>query len=586
MAKLLLTERLRIAGLLTRQGWRRFRSSAGAPARLFAVATARSPKRLLIAPQDIRTADPQIAIDIYSGYFAFAGKIAATHGYSPFQIEPPSASWSRVLMSFGWLRHLRAADTALARANAKSLIQDWINLVDRPRARHSGDIAFEPRVVARRILSWLCQSPIILEGADHDFYRRFTQSLGRQAAYLQRCIAEGLGGDTKLLAAVALAELTLCVDGLVSLQRKSTRVLARELVLQILPDGGHISRNPRVLVELLLDLLPLRQAYAARGVQPPPELLNAIDRMMPMLRMFRHGDGTLALFNGMGVTAPELLATLLAYDDARAGAIFNAPHSGYQRLEAAETVVIVDTGKPPPVQFSGEAHASCLAFEFSTGAQRLMVNRGAPDPGRPAAQAAARATAAHSTLVVADTSSCSFAVHPGLQAWLQAQFISGPSRVGVERAESFEAITVTASHDGYTRRFGLVHKRQLALSIDGKRLAGEDTIAAVRRAQGPGAAYSIRFHLHPNIKASLTHQAKAVLMACPSGEAWIFESEGMALGLEESVFFAAPDGPRRTAQIVINAQSLETPLVRWSLTQVNQGQNRPARRREPEQQLF
>ena len=71
---------------------------------------------------------------------------------------------------------------------------------------------------------------------------------------------------------------------------------------QILPDGGHISRNPGALIELLVDLLPLRTAFTARNIAPPPALLNAIDRMMPMLRFFRHGDGNFALFNGMGPT--------------------------------------------------------------------------------------------------------------------------------------------------------------------------------------------------------------------------------------------------------------------------------------------
>ena len=70
----------------------------------------------------------------------------------------------------------------------------------------------------------------------------------------------------------------------------------------MLPDGGHASRNPGALIELLLDLLPLRQAFAARNVPPPAALNNAIDRMMPMLRFFRHGDGNFALFNGMGPT--------------------------------------------------------------------------------------------------------------------------------------------------------------------------------------------------------------------------------------------------------------------------------------------
>ena len=84
--------------------------------------------------------------------------------------------------------------------------------------------------------------------------------------------------------------------------RAATKRLSDELERQILPDGGHISRNPGALIELLLDLLPLRQAFTARNVAPPPALLNAIDRMMPMLRFFRHGDGNFALFNGMGPT--------------------------------------------------------------------------------------------------------------------------------------------------------------------------------------------------------------------------------------------------------------------------------------------
>src|SRR5439155_371569 len=84
-----------------------------------------------------------------------------------------------------------------------------------------------------------------------------------------------------------------------------------DLERQVLPDGGHLSRNPGAMIELLVDLLPLSQAYTARNVPPPPALTHAIDRMMPMLRFFRHGDGAFALFNGMGPTSPELIATIL-----------------------------------------------------------------------------------------------------------------------------------------------------------------------------------------------------------------------------------------------------------------------------------
>ena len=84
--------------------------------------------------------------------------------------------------------------------------------------------------------------------------------------------------------------------------RTNARRLIEELRKQILPDGGHISRNPGALIELLADLLPLRQLFSARELQPPQALNNAIDRMMPMLRFFRHADGNFAQFNGMGPT--------------------------------------------------------------------------------------------------------------------------------------------------------------------------------------------------------------------------------------------------------------------------------------------
>ena len=146
-------------------------------------------------------------------------------------------------------------------------------------------------------------------------------------------------GVPRLQARIALVYASLCMAGQIRHLRIATRRLVNEIERQILPDGGHISRNPGVIIEILLELLPLSQAFAARNVAPPPALLNAIDRMMPMLRFFRHGDGTFALFNGMGPTPPDLLATVLAYDDARGAplsqrALFGLPAPRSRRRRA------------------------------------------------------------------------------------------------------------------------------------------------------------------------------------------------------------------------------------------------------------
>jgi uncharacterized heparinase superfamily protein len=280
-------DRLRLAWLVLRHGARRGLRVAATPLRGLRRRGKRTPDRLVIAPPDLRTTDPTVAADIYGGYFAFAGKGVTTAGRSIFEIVPPSPAWAEALAGFGWLRHLRATDSALARANARALVDDWISLHKRPRGA-----AWGTPVTARRMISWLTQSPLILEGADSQFYRTFMRSLGRHAAWLSRAMGQGTPAEPRLIATLALAYFGLCTDPSHAGARRAFRALADELDRQILPDGGHLSRNPRVLVDLLTDLLPLRQGFASQGIEIPRPILNAIDRMMPMLRLFRHGDGS------------------------------------------------------------------------------------------------------------------------------------------------------------------------------------------------------------------------------------------------------------------------------------------------------
>src|SRR5215831_7564100 len=324
MSRVSIAERTRLSMHLARRGMRNLAGRLrGHPLLRWNLLPGKT-DRLLIAPQDLRTADPTRASEIYAGRFAFAGKVVICDGRSPFEIEPPSQEWSDQLLGFGWLRHLRAADSSITRANARALVGEWISL----QGQFDSLEAWRPDLVARRIISWLSQAPLVLHDADMKFYRRFLRNLTRQVRYLQRSVKATRDGVPRLQAVMALTYAALCMQAQARTLKSITRRLSDELNRQVLPDGGHASRNPGALVELLLDLLPLRQAFAARNVPPPPALNNAIDRMMPMLRFFRHGDGTFALFNGMGPTRTEVIATVLAYDDARGAPVANAPHSG------------------------------------------------------------------------------------------------------------------------------------------------------------------------------------------------------------------------------------------------------------------
>jgi len=543
------------ARLKLREGRRMLRE----PLRLVGQLGGPAPQRLVIAPQDIRTSDPTIADDIYAGYFAFGSRIVDARGSSPFAIVPPTEDWEAGLLGFGWLRHLRASHTELSRENARALVREFLLLHPRP-ARTP---AWRPEVAARRIMSWVSQSPLLLEGADAEFYRLFIRALGRHIAFLRTELRGGLIGEARLVVAIALAQATLCSDGYTALRARATRWMADELSRQIPADGGHVGRNPRCIVELLLDALPLRQAYTARNIAPPEALVNAIDRMIPMVRMLRHPDSSLALFNGMGVSEADMLATVLAYDDARSSATLNAPLSGYQRLEGDDLVLIMDTGAPPPPDFSREAHAGALSFEFSGRGQRIVVNCGAPSQGG-ALREAARLTAAHSTLCIADASSARIPYEDGGRDWVGGQIVIGPSPIKVMRIDDEDGASVEAAHDGYLSRFGVIHGRRVFVLADGRRIEGRDRLTTAGAA-GPrvDAPYVIRFHLHPGVKAGRIENGLGVLIITAAGDQWTFHEGGMPVDIEESAYFAVPERMRACQQLVVRGGTMSNPEVNW-----------------------
>jgi len=540
--------------------------------------------RLIIAPHDLRTADATRAAEIYAGRFVFAGKIVTCHSRSVFDLEPPSEDWEVALLGFGWLRHLRAADTAITRANARSLVDDWISNPARKRP-----LARRADVLARRVISLLSQAPLVLNDTDGKFYRRYLRALAREIRALRFSLHDVPDGVARLQVLIALCYASLCLANQARNIRTATRKLSDELQRQILPDGGHISRNPGALIELLIDLLPLRQTFAARNIAPPAALLNAIDRMMPMLRFFRHGDGSFALFNGMSGAPSDLLATLLAYDDTHGAPMANLPHTGFQRLDAGATTLIIDTGPPPPPNLSQEAHAGCLSFELSSGASRIVINCGTPSTGRDNWRTFARSTAAHSTLTYGSTSSCQFVEMSAMKRFLRgAPIVSGPAHVESYREAVDKGELLTASHDGYLAQFGLIHRRVLMMSQDGTRLDGEDTLAPAPggRMKGSQNDYALRFHLHPSVKASRLSDARGVMLVLPNRDVWTFEALDDRVDLEDSVFLAGNDGPRRTAQIVIHQNARQATGVRWSFVRSTASaaatSSRRNTRREPE----
>ncbi len=240
--------------------------------------------------------------------------------------------------------------------------------------------------------------------------------------------------------------------------------------------------------------------------------------MYPALRFFRHQDGDLALFNGATSTLANELMSVLRYDET-AGQVFKAlPHTKYHRLAAGRAVVIVDTGGPlPQILAVRRMPAVCLS-KCSSGKSRFIVNSGSPKAAGDRYVQAARATAAHSTVTLDDTSSSLFSKSKTLGPVM----VSGVKKVIVERAETEDGRDyVRAVHDGYLSTFGYAHERELSLNATGTILAGRDRFfvpegkKSLLKSDGLASA---RFHIHPSISLLQTETDSALLIAPDRGD--------------------------------------------------------------------
>jgi uncharacterized heparinase superfamily protein len=456
-------------------------------------------------------------------------------------------AWREALHGFDWLRDLRAVGGEAARRAARELIGRWI-----ADCGQWEPLAWRPDIAGRRLAAWMLHYEFLGAAGDALFRGRLLLSIARQASHLARVLPAGLSGSDLLFALAGLIHTGLAMPRGGSWLRRGVVLLSHELARQVLGDGGHCERSPSVHFAVMRLLIGLRAAFAAADHAVPEPIVEALARMAPMLRFFEHGDGGLALFNDSNEEEDWLIDMALARANGRALPPREAPLSGFQRLGAGRTLVIVDAGAPPPPGYDRHAHAGALSFEMSVGRERLIVNCGAQE-GRGDWWTAQRATAAHSTLVVDDTNAAVFAADTGL--------VRGPVDVACRRDEADGNTWLEMSHDGYGAPYGLIHHRRLYLTAGGEDLRGEDRLAG-----GNPRPFAVRFHLHPGVNASVAQNSQAAILKLPGGGWWRLRAKGGTISLADSIYMGKRGEARRAQQIVIAGDlSGGEAAIRWSI---------------------
>lgn len=524
-----------------------------------------------------------------AGNFLFAGFLVEGPDRSIWDLPVPDPSFEEALQGCTWLDDLAAVGDRPARERAQAWVFDWIARYG--RARGPG---WTPDLTGRRLIRLITHALFLLNGRDKTEAQAFFRTLGQQTLFLARRWRSASPGLPRVEALTGLIYASLALTGMERHAGAAAEALAAECTGDIDAAGGIPTRNPEELLEVLTLLLWAADAMTAAGRTPLPAHLAAIARIAPTLRTLRHADGGLARFHGGGSGAEGRLDSALNASGTRAVARTGLA-MGFARLHAGRSSLIVDAAPPPRGAASANAHASTLAFELTSGRWPLIVNCGSGAMFGPDWHRAGRATPSHSTLAIEGYSSSRLGPARRTGAAMRTWLEETPSEVWM-RPETDPARHALFGHDGYLLTHGLTHIRELELAPDGNALKGMDTLGAMTSADKArfetvfqadalrGIPFQIRFHIHPEVDATLDMGGWAVSMALKSGEIWVFRFDGpVDLTLDPSVYLEKGRlRPRATQQIVLSGR-LQAPIqqIGWTLAKAqdtpgaNQGEPRP-----------
>ncbi len=505
----------------------------------------RYPLKLLAVPNDPLTGNAVAGQMMQRGVAEWRGELLDLTGVD-FVNDAVSAMFAERLQRFDWLRDLAAAAPRKEVAPlAERLTRLWLDA----HAEKVTEPAWRPDIWGWRILNWAAHAPLILSSTDLVYRSAVLNGLARGARHLDRNADRAAPGLARIAAWCGVVAAGLLISGGGPRRGFGEAGLAKALATGMSGDGGVVCRTPQAQADLVLVLSMLAKVYEARRMEAPDADGGALSGAVAALQGLVSGDGGLTSWQGSAALAADQVNAIVAASGIRGRALRRPREWGYQRAACGQTVLVMD-GAPPPVA-SASGCASTLAFELSDGPHRLIVNCGggaANGTIAPALGEGLRTTAAHSTLTLADTNST--AIHA------DGSLGKGVGEVELERHESDQGSRIEASHDGYVRRFGLRHRRVLALNGDGRELRGEDALISGKSRVRPAAPpFAIRFHLAPTVEATPTADGLGALLRIERGPLWQFRCRGGALAIDDSLWIDGGGKLHPTQQLVVTGEA-------------------------------
>ena len=456
------------------------------------------------------------------------------------------------LNNFFWFFSL---DLKSSKNSVQKVISDWID-----KNNKYEKVIWEFDITAKRIISWLSNHQLSYNESTKEYKLMFDHMIQKQTNHLINEIKNSKYVENRIIGCSAII--------LTGLSYKTNKIyldfglnFLKKITKYSINNQGYLkSRDIQQQIFYLKYFILIREWFKESQVETPEYLDEAIYFLGQAYAYFWQNTKVNLLFNGNNNS------NHLDFDNylKRLGYKFKndkKDYCGYTILQNKKICLAMDTGSSPDFKHSRNYQSGALSFELISNGKKLISNCGYYKKVNQKLNQISKSSAAHSTLVIDDSSSCKFSKNK--DTWILKTGLKI-----IEKKFIFEKNywKITAAHDGYLKKYNAIHKREIEFYPEQMTFIGIDKI--VRKKTNNDYKFQVRFHLDPSIRLMKTQDNKSILIELDQ-EGWKFTCDNYEINIDNGLYFGNKNSYIENQNIFISGISNTVEeSIKWEIKKI------------------
>ena len=457
------------------------------------------------------------------------------------------------LNNFFWFFSL---DLKSSKKTVQSLIINWINKNNRYNNK-----SWNFDLTSKRVISWLSNHQLSYEDSDKEYRIKFDHCIQKQVNHLLNEIKNSNDFENKMVGCAAIILTGLAYQNKKNYLSNGLNLLKKIIKSSIDNQGFPNSRNIKHLSFYLKYFIVIREWFKESQNTVPEYIDENIYYLGLSYAFIWQNINHHILFNGNYISNNNEFDQYLK----RFGYTFkneNKEVAGYAILKNKKIILAMDIGPSPIITQSNDYQSGALSFEIISSGKKLISNSGYFANKRNRLNKLSKSTALQSTLIIEDYSSCSFK-----SGEISGYVIDQGLKI-INKNMIFEDNywKISASHDGYLKKFGSIHNREIEFYPEQTKFIGTDKI--IRNNKDKNVKFDIRFHLDPSSKVMKTQDNKSILIELED-EGWKFSCDKFDISIDNGLYFGNKNSYKENHNIFISGITHEVDeIIRWEITKL------------------